>query len=108
MNVSWKVRCINPLKKDHHPASKDLFSFPKTLRSSYPSVPENAKICSNCRRQIFKETESPSFASKKARVDCDNEYHRAGVIVLEQIKRKFSESICKEDRIQLLTLAPDF
>ncbi|XP_058807035.1 nitric oxide synthase-like [Phymastichus coffea] len=50
---------------------------------------------------------SPSNA-KIAKVDCDNEYHLAGVAVLEQIKKKFSESTIKQDRIQLLTLAPEF
>ena len=109
MDTSWKLKCVNPLKKDYHPTSKDLTDFPNSLRSLYPLIAENAKICLNCRQQIYKITrESPSFVPKKARIDCGNEYHRAGVAVLEQIKRKFSELTSKEDRIQLLTLAPDF
>ena len=39
---------------------------------------------------------------------CDDEYHKAGVAVLQQIKKKFLESTNKQERIQLLTLAPEF
>ena len=36
---------------------------------------------------------------------CDDEYHKAGVAVLQQINKKFSESTNKQERIQLLTEA---
>ena len=39
---------------------------------------------------------------------CDDEYHKAGVAVLQQIKKTFSESTNKQERIQLLTLASEF
>ena len=39
---------------------------------------------------------------------CDDKYHKAGVAVLEQIKKQISESINKQERIQILTLAPEF
>ena len=109
MNTHWKLKCINPLNKNDHPASKNLFDFPTYLRSAYPSVPENAKICGTCRRQIYQQKSSlfPSDAIKVKTV-CDDEYHKAGVAVLLQIKKKFSESTNKQERIQLLTLAPEF
>ena len=107
MYVVQKGRCINPLNKDNHPSSKELSDFPTSLKRSYPLIPENAKICSNCRRQLYKQ-ESELPASKRTKIECDNEYHRAGVAVLEQLKRKFSESVTKQDRIQLLTFAPEF
>ena len=39
---------------------------------------------------------------------CDDEYHKAGVAVVQQIKKNFSESTNKQERIQLLTLAPEY
>ena len=101
MDPGWKLKCINPFNKDNHPSSKNLSDFPIALRSAYPLVPENAKICFNCRVQVYKlKSEQPS--------QCDDRYHKAGVAVLEQIKKKFSETVDKQIRIQLLTLAPDF
>ena len=102
MNSGLILRCSNPLQKDHHFQSKNLSNFPVALRKSYPLTPENAKIYSGCRRDIYRPE------AKRARVECDDDYHRAGISVLEQIKKKFSETTCKDDRIQLLTLAPDF
>ena len=90
--MHWKLKCINPLNKNDHPASKNLFDFPTYLRSVYPSVPENAKICGTCRRQIYKQKPILSASDvKKAKTVCDDEYHKAGVAVLEQIMKKFSE-----------------
>lgn len=109
MDSTWKMKCINPLNRDNHPTSKDLFDFPATFRSTFPFVPEEAKICSTCRRQIYKrKADLPILDTKEANVNCCNEYHKAGVAVLEQIKRTFSNTILKQDRIQLLTLAPEF
>ena len=39
---------------------------------------------------------------------CDDEYHKAGVAVLEQIKKKISKSTNKQERIQLIILAQEF
>ena len=83
--------------------------IPTLLRSAFPLVPKNAKICLICRRQIYKQ-KSNLFQTdaKEAKIVCDDEYHKAGVAVLQQIKKKFSESTNKQERIQLLTLAPEF
>ena len=52
MDSHWKLKCINPLNKNDHHASKNLSDFSTLLRSAYPLVPENAKICLTCRRKI--------------------------------------------------------
>lgn len=109
MDMIHKVKCLNPFNKDNHPSSKDLYDLPISLRNAYPLLPENAKICSNCRRQIYKhKLEIPFLEAKKSKSMCEDGYHKAAVAVLDQIKMKFSESLNKEDRIQLLTLAPKF
>lgn len=101
MEVTLKIKCTNPFNKKPHPACRlrSLSNFPKSLRSAYPHIPEKAKLCSSCRRQIY---------AKKTKIMCDDEYHKAGIAVLEKIKKKFSESTNKEEKIQLLTLAPEF
>ena len=58
MDSSWKLKCINPLNKNDHPASKNLSDFSTLLRSAYPLVPVNAKIYSTWRRQIYKQKSS--------------------------------------------------
>lgn len=111
MNSAIKLNCINPFNSYNHSAAKDLYNFPKYLRSAYPSIPANAKVCSSCQRKLYKHYKQdlpPSDDAKKAKLECDDEYHKAGVAVLEQIKKKFSESTSKQDRMQLLTLAPEF
>ena len=91
MDSHWKLKCINPLNKNNHSASKNLSDFPTLLRSAFPSVSENDKICLTCRRQIYKQKLNLSQPdTKKAKIVCDDEYHKAGVAVLQQIKKKFS------------------
>ena len=86
-----------------------MSDFPTLLISAFPLVPENAKICLTCRRKIYKQKLKLSQTdAKKAEIVCDDEYHKAGVAVFQQIKKKFSESTNKQERIQLLTLAPEF
>ena len=98
-----ELKYINPLNKNDHSASKNLSDFPTLLRSAFPLVPENAKICLICRRQIYKQKSNLSQTdTKKAKIVCNDEYHRAGLAVLQQIKKKFSESTNKQERIQLL------
>ena len=83
MDSHWKLKCINPSNKNHHSASKNLSDFPTLLRSACPLVPENAKICLTCRRKIYKQKSNLSQTdAKKAKVVCDDEYHKAGVAVL--------------------------
>ena len=109
MDPALKLKCINPFNKINHSVRKNLSNFPSIFRSAYPLVPENAKICSNCQRQLYKhKLDLPSCDAKKAKIECTDEYHKAGVAVLNQLKKKFLESTGKEDKIQLLTLAPDF
>ena len=50
----------------------------------------------------------PPADAKKAKIVCYNEYHKAGVTIIQQIKNEISESTNKQERIQLLTLAPEF
>ena len=100
MDSHWKLKCINPLNKNDHSASKNLSVFPTLLRSAFPLVPENAKICLTCRHQIYKQKSNLSQTdAKKAKIVCDDEHHKAGVAVLEQIKKRFSESTNKQERI---------
>lgn len=116
MNFKLKLHCINPLSKSNHGGTNELFDFPPSLRSKYPLIPDGAKICSRCRRELYRQKDTLEQDSnnesapdaKKAKLECNNEYHKAGVTVLEQIKSKFSESTKREERIQLLTLAPKF
>ena len=39
MDSYWKLKCINPLNKNDHSASKNLSDFPTLLRSAFPLVP---------------------------------------------------------------------
>ena len=75
------------------------------MRKAYPLIPEKAKVCSSCRRQIYQPKVESTFSGKFV---CDDKYHKAGMIVLENIKKKFSASTTKEDRIRLLSLASEF
>ena len=43
MDSNWKLKCINPLNKNDHSASKNLSDFPTLLRNAFPLEPENAK-----------------------------------------------------------------
>ena len=77
MDFSCKTKCSNPLKRENHPTSKDLFDFPSNFRTVFPFLPEKAKICSTCRRQLYKcKGDLPN-------VNCSDEYHRAGVTVFD-------------------------
>ena len=35
MDSDWKLKCINPLNKNDHSASKNLSDFPTLLRSAF-------------------------------------------------------------------------
>ena len=87
MDSYWKLKCINPLNKNDHSASKNLSDFPILLRSAFSLVEVH----------IYKQ-KSNLFQTdaKKAKIVCDDEYHKAGVAVLQQIKKKFSESTNKQ------------
>ena len=89
MDPALKLKCINPFNKINHSVPKNLSNFPSIFRSAYPLVPENAKICSNCQRQLYKhKLDLPSCDAKKAKIECTDEYHKAGVAVLNQLKKK--------------------
>ena len=102
MDSHWKLKCINPLNplnENDHSASKNLSDFPTLLRSAFPLVPENAKICLTWRRQIYKQKSNLSQTdATKAKIECEDEYHKAGVAVLQQIKNKFQrQKISKKE-----------
>ena len=69
MDSLWKLKCINPLNKNDHSASKNMSDFPTLLRSAFPLVPENAKICLTCRRRIYKQKSNLSQTdARKAKI----------------------------------------
>lgn len=94
------VVCFNPLKKENHSVNKSLVKFPQCLKEKFPSVPNDAMICLKCKVEAYKFRNENKI--------CDDEYHKAGVAVLKQIKEKFATSIDKQERIMLLTLAPKY
>lgn len=112
------LKCINPFQKPNHTVKKNLVKFPLSFADTYPSIPANAKICLKCRLELSSSlkkensTNDPfSPVSKKykpCRENCTDEYHRAGVTVLEQMKEKFRETQNKQERILLLTLTPKY
>lgn len=49
----WRNECVNPLGKEKH-KSNDLRRVSNYLREKFSTLPEDSKICSKCRKEIYK------------------------------------------------------
>lgn len=73
------VKCFNPLKKSNHTIrdKRRLRNVTDWMCSLYPEVPENAKICDYCRKEIAalknENASSSTHQDQEARCDSDED-----------------------------------
>lgn len=104
-------RCINPLKRENHKGS-GLRKISKTLLKQFPQIPENSRICDQCRKMCNENTvtsnqdnsltEEPE--SKRKCLSREDQLEQ----LLSGIKEKFS-SLPKNNplRMSILTIVPE-
>lgn len=97
------VQCCNPLDLCNHAVRTNLIDFPWTLKEKFPQVAKGAKICLKCKPKVYQKSKQLAADAVVA-----EEIQKAAIVVLEQIKEKFSQSSNKEERLLLLTLSPKY